>query len=67
VLLNRVQTLVATALDEKAAAARRAAAIERRGKNFADLGTVSVPRADLDEIRATTEQIKVQLQTYLAR
>jgi hypothetical protein len=67
VLLNRVETLVANALDEKKAAAQKSQATGTVGKGLEGFGRVSVDRADLDEIRANVEQIKVLLQTYIAK
>ena len=66
-MLNRVESLVATALDEKIAATQKTSAIGTVGKGLEGLGRVSVDRADLDEIRADIEQVKVMLQTYIAK
>ena len=67
VMLNRVESLVATALDQKIAATQKTSAIGTVGKGLEGLGRVSVDRADLDEIRADIEQVKVMLQTYIAK
>jgi hypothetical protein len=67
VLLNRVQTLVGTALDQKIAAQQKVTATGTVGKGLEGLGRVSVDRADLDEIRADVEQIKILLQTYIQK
>jgi hypothetical protein len=67
VLINRIETLVANALDQKIAAAQKTQATGTVGKGLEGFGRVSVDRADLDEIRADVEQIKVLLQTYIAK
>jgi hypothetical protein len=67
VMLNRVETLVASALDRKIEASRKSSATGTVGKGLEGLGRVSVDRADLDEIRADIEQVKVMLQTYVAK
>jgi len=67
VLLNRVETLAANALDEKKAAAQKAQATSTVGKGLEGFGRVSVDRADLDEMRANVEQIRVLLQTYIGK
>jgi hypothetical protein len=67
VMLNRVETLVGTALDSKIEATQKATATGTVGRGLEGLGRVSVNRADLDEIRADIEQVKVMLQTYIAK
>ena len=67
VMLNRVETLVASALDRKIEASQKSSATGTVGKGLEGLGRVSVDRADLDEIRADVAQIKVLLQTYIAK
>jgi hypothetical protein len=67
VLLNRVESLASDALDEKKAAAQKAQATGTVGKGLEGSGRVSMDRADLDEIRANVEQIRVLLQTYIGK
>jgi hypothetical protein len=67
VLLDRVDALIAAALDDKAAAEKKTRAAATLGKGLAGSGTVAVDRADLAEMRADINQIRTAVRTYIAK
>jgi hypothetical protein len=60
-MLDRIQTLIDRALEDKEADAAA------RDKGLAGAGKLMISRADLTEMRAEVGQVKVMLQSYVAK